>query len=198
MRLARKRSRSGEIDLVQLRHRVPARLRSPGGDRRPPGEQRGGGGALLGIEDHRLAARDAVREVFEERVLGKGGVAVVLLDPGPRRHGREFRREGDEILRRVGRPRRDIDQRRDLRIVARLADDGAGPGMPDQHGRPVLQRQGAARRGDGIGERGQRILHRRHMQPGRLQKRDDLAPAGPVGPGAVDEDDVAGLRGLAG
>jgi hypothetical protein len=65
--------------------------------------------------------------------------------------------------------------------------------MAGQHGRAVLQRQGAACLGEGIGQRRQRILHCRHIQPGGLKPRNDLAPTGAIGPGAMDQHDVSCL-----
>ena len=56
--------------------------------------------------------------------------------------------------------------------------------------------QARGRRGEVIGECGQRKLHRRDVVALGLQNRDDLGPARTIGEGAVDEDDVLhGLRG---
>jgi len=63
--------------------------------------------------------------------------------------------------------------------------------MRDQHGRAVLQRQGAAGRGDGIGQRRQRILHGGDFQPRGLKQRDDLGPARSVRPRPVHQHDIA-------
>ena len=93
----------------------------------------------------------------------------MLPDAGAHRPGREFSGERDKILARIRAARGDIDQRRYLRIGSGLADHRAAPGMRDQHGRAVLQRQRAAGRGDGIGKRRQRILHGGDLQPRRLQ-----------------------------
>src|SRR5262245_6685742 len=47
-----------------------------------------------------------------------------------------------------------------------------------------------AQPGDVVGERGQRELRRSHLESVRLEALDDAASAGPVGPGAVNEDNV--------
>jgi len=76
----------------------------------------------------------------------------------------------------VGCARGDIDERSDLRIHPRFADEGAAPGMSDQHGWTILQRQRTPGFGDGLGKRREGILDCRDMQAGRLKTRDDLAP----------------------
>ena len=153
---------------------------------------------MFGIEDFCFFVRDAVREIFEKSFLGKIGEAIALLNACPHRHGGELSRQSDEILPRIGCPRCDIDKRRDLRVDSRFANDGAAPGMGDQHGRSILQRQCAACGGDRIGERCQRILHRGDMQAGRLKARDDLGPAGAVRPRSVHQHHIARFRRLGG
>ncbi len=111
----------------------------------------------------------------------------------PHRHGGELSGQRDEILCRIGRPRRNVDEGGDFRIRSGFADDRTAPGMADHHGGSILQRQRAARRCDGVGERCQRILHRGHMQARRLKARDDLAPGGPVRPGTVHQHHIARL-----
>src|ERR1700674_3972361 len=142
----------GRYRLIELRHGIPARFGAPGGYRGPLAEERGGGRFLLGIKDLRLFARNTVREILEKCVFGKIGEALVFLDACPRRHGGEHSGQRDEILRRVGRPRRNVDEGGDLRIRSGFADDGTAPGMADQHGGSILQRQRAVRRCDGVGE----------------------------------------------
>jgi hypothetical protein len=117
----------------------------------------------------------------------------VLEYAGSRRACRKLLRKRDEILARIRRARRDIDQTRDLRIGACFTDHGAAPGMRHQHRRAVLLRQNAAGLGNGIFQRGQRILYRGDMKAGRLKLWNDLRPARSVGPRAVYQHDIPRL-----
>jgi hypothetical protein len=78
----------------------------------------------------------------------------------------------------------------------RLGHDHAREGMPDQNRRAILPRQHALGRRDRFGERRQRVLHGRDVEPGRLQTRDHFGPARSIGEQSVHEHDVA--RGRAG
>src|SRR6266567_268900 len=62
--------------------------------------------------------------------------------------------------------------------------------MPDDDGRAVLERQHLAQARDIVGERRQRELRRADAVAGFLQALDDAAPARPVGPCAMDQNDV--------
>ena len=101
----------------------------------------------------------------------------MLLHAGARGACRKLLRKRDEILARIRRARRDIDERRDLRVGADFADHGAAPGMRHQHRRAVLLRQHAACLGNGIFQRGQRILHGGDVKARRLKLWNDLRPA---------------------
>lgn len=122
------------------------------------------------------------------------------LNARPHRAGGKFSGERDEILPGVGGTRGNIDKRGDLGVDPRLAYDGAAPGVSDQHGRAILKRQCAARRGDGIVQRRQRILHGGNFQAGGLKQRDDFGPAGAVRPRPMYQHHVArfGRRGRLG
>ena len=84
----------------------------------------------------------------------------MFLDACPHRPRRKLPGKGDEIFSGIRCPRRDVDKRGDLRIRPCFAEDRTTPRVGNQHGRAVLLRQYAARLGDGILERGQRILYR--------------------------------------
>src|ERR1700722_17690305 len=87
--------------------------------------------------------------------------------------------------------RGDVDQARDIGVIrAERGDDLAAVGVPGDDGGAVLQVQHLAQPGNVIGERGQRELRRGDVVAVGLQALDDAAPAGALGPGAVDEDDV--------
>ena len=58
-----------------------------------------------------------------------------------------------------------------------LGDDHPGKGMPDQDCRAILPVQHALGGGYRFGQRGQRILHGRDVEIGRLQSCDHLGPA---------------------
>src|SRR2546429_8451296 len=84
-----------------------------------------------------------------------------------------------------------VDQRRDSWIIAYVADDRTAPRVRDQYGRSVLLGENAAGLRDGVGERGQRVLHRGHVQVRCLESRYHRGPARAVGPRSVYEDDIA-------
>ena len=78
-----------------------------------------------------------------------------------RRHGRARRRIGDQRVHRlalVRREGRDVDERRDLRIVPASVIDDAAIGMADQDDRAVLRGDGALGDGDVVGQRDGRVL----------------------------------------
>jgi hypothetical protein len=74
--------------------------------------------------------------------------------------------------------------------AAQSSDDLAAVGVAGDNGRAVLARQHLAQPGNVSGQRGLRELGRGYLVPVGLQALDDRAPAGPVGPRAVDEDDI--------
>src|SRR5690348_17675576 len=68
-----------------------------------------------------------------------------------RRYRRAGRRVGDQRadrLSRIGRERRDVDERGDLGMGAGLSDDDSAVGMADQHGRAVEAVENLAGGGD--------------------------------------------------
>src|SRR6202023_3047776 len=87
--------------------------------------------------------------------------------------------------------RRDVDQAGDVGGVG--AEGGhnlAAVGVSGHDGGAVLEVQHLAQPGDVIGQRGQRELGGGDPVAVGLQALDDAAPAGAVGPRAVDENDV--------
>ena len=75
-----------------------------------------------------------------------------------------------------------------------LRDDHPGKGMSDQNCQTILPRQRALGRGYRLGQRRQRVLHGRGVEPRRLQSRDHFGPARAVGEQPVHKHDVACLR----
>jgi hypothetical protein len=59
--------------------------------------------------------------------------------------------------------------------------------VTDKNDRPIDIRDDAARCIGVVLDRGQRILHRYDWQILGLQQRNNLVPAGPIGPRAVNE-----------
>jgi hypothetical protein len=87
--------------------------------------------------------------------------------------------------------RGDVDQACDVRgISAQGGHDLAAVGVPGDDGGAVLQVQHLAQPGNIVGQCGQRELGCADVVAVGLQALDDRAPAGAVGPCAVDEDDV--------
>src|SRR5258708_13736795 len=95
---------------------------------------------MHGIKDSRFFGEKGVREGFKKRLLRNRGESVMLLDARPHWPNRKLPGKGDEIFSGIRCPRRDIDERRDLRIGPCPADDGATPGVGDQYGRAIFQR----------------------------------------------------------
>ena len=91
--------------------------------------------------------------------------------------------------------RRDIDQGRDMRVIAGLGDDRAAIAVGHQDGRTVLLVEDALGGGDVVGEAGQRLLHHGHVEAIPGQDVVDRLPAGGVDPGAVHQHDVLDRRG---
>jgi hypothetical protein len=90
----------------------------------------------------------------------------------------------------VRREGRHIDQTRDLRVGAGFGDDDAAVGMADENCRAVLPGQHSVHRRNVIPQRGQRDLDDANMVAAVGQDVVDAAPAGTVGEGTVDEQDV--------
>ncbi len=135
---------------------------------------------------------DVGREVRDEVLLRHPGEAL-LVNVEMRQGGtpRSLRQQGADRLALVQAERGDVDQADDVgRVRAERGDDLAAVGMPGNDGRPVLASQDPAQPGDIVGQPGQRDLGCGDAVAVCLQVLDDGAPTGPVGSGAVDEDDV--------
>ena len=76
------------------------------------------------IEDLRLRFRQVAREI-EERSLAETSFIAVEDNPGGRRWRRKCLGQCCVILARIRRPRRHIDQRRDIRMHTGFGDDNA-------------------------------------------------------------------------
>jgi hypothetical protein len=62
--------------------------------------------------------------------------------------------------------------------------------VPCDDRRAALELEYLAQPGDVVSERAERELRRSHLEPVCLEAFDDAAPRGPVGPGAMDKNDV--------
>src|SRR6266567_9576811 len=82
---------------------------------------------------------------------------------------------------------RDTDQAHHSRPVdSRLRDDEATIGVADQQCRSLQLRQNLARCGYVVSQEGETVLLRDHEMALGLERRDNFAPAGPIGPEPVD------------
>src|SRR5438132_10612079 len=85
----------------------------------------------------------------------------------------------------------DVDEADHIRGVgSEGGDDMAAVGVYDDDRGAVLELEHLAQPRDVVGKRAERELRRSDLEAVCLEVLDDAAPAGPVGPGAVDEDDV--------
>jgi hypothetical protein len=74
--------------------------------------------------------------------------------------------------------------------AARRGDDLAAVGMSNKDGRTVLELEHLTEPGDIVYQRAERELWGSHLEAVGLEALDDAAPEGPVGPSAIDENDV--------
>jgi hypothetical protein len=130
--------------------------------------------------------------VGEERVLGNPREALrVDVDARDRRGRRTLLEQRADRLALVEPEAGDVDESDDVRCVgAERRDDLAAVGVGDENGRAALAREHVADPRDVIRKRGLRKLNRRDLVAVGLQALDDVAPAGPLGPRSVHEDDV--------
>jgi hypothetical protein len=172
---------------------VEARLQAPGRVLGPAGEQRLVKRLLHRVQDLRLCGGPVSRKVPQERRLGQPSFITIENDPGRGGRRREPSGECRVVLSGIGGARGDVDKRRDIRIDPRLGHNHAGEGMPHQHRRSDLPSQNTPGLGHCVGERRQRILDRGHVEPHRLQTRNDLGLARSIGKQSVNHDDVLRL-----
>src|SRR5438128_8561296 len=108
-----------------------------------------------------------------------------------RRRDRLLREKRPERLALVETECGDVDEAHHARCVrAKRRDDLTAVGVSDDDRRAVLELEYLAQPRDVVGERAERELRRSDLEPFCLEALDDVAPAGPVGPGAMDENDV--------
>jgi len=88
-------------------------------------------------------------EVSEKSFLAQPEKPVLLDHSCARRRLWIFRAECAEVLTRVRRAA-DVHQRRNLRVIARFADDRSRKGVAHQHRRPILQGKDSASCGNVI------------------------------------------------
>ena len=110
---------------------------------------------------------------------------------GECRRDRPLREQCAERFALVEAERGDVDEPDDVRRVrAERGDDLAAVGVSDDDRGALLELEHLAQPRDVVGERAQRELRRSHLEALSLEALDHAAPAGSVGPGAVDENDV--------
>src|SRR5712691_6440843 len=108
-----------------------------------------------------------------------------------RRCDRSLREKRPERLTLVEAERGDVDEADDVWSVrAKRRNDLAAVGVSDDDRRAVLELEHLAQPRDVVCERGQRELRRSDLEAVCLEALDNAAPAGPIGPGAMDENDV--------
>ena len=155
--------------------------------------ERGRGECLLHGVHHPCARRvDIGGEVVDEVVFGEPAEAARVGEQmGERRRDRSLREKCAERFALVEAERGDVDEPDDVRCVrAERGDDLAAVGVSDDDRGALLELEHLAQPRDVVGERAQRELRRSHLEALRLEALDHAAPAGSVGPGAVDENDV--------
>ena len=148
--------------------------------------------------------RSQHRQLFLGSVLREGGGESRLWQiDQPMRVRRELGRLRMRLAARehvrdrlafVGGERGHIDERLHL-LAAGRADDGAGIGVGDEHGRPGYALERPVERRDIVGERCQRQRRRDRFDAARRQRRDHLRPARSVSPGAMDKHHAHIVRG---
>jgi hypothetical protein len=75
-------------------------------------------------------------------------------------------------------------------VCSERSHDLAAIGVPDDDRRAVLELEHLAQPCDVVGERAHGELGRPYLEAICLEAPDDAAPAGPIGPGAMDENNV--------
>ena len=130
--------------------------------------------------------------MVDEIVLGEPAEAARVGEQmRERRCDRPLREKRAERFALVEAEGRDVDEADDVRSVrAERGDDLAAVGVSDDDRGAVLELEHLTQPGDVVRERAQRELRRPHLEAVCLEALDDAAPAGPVGPGAMDENDV--------
>src|SRR5229473_1422800 len=107
-----------------------------------------------------------------------------------RRHG-PLREKRTERLALVETERGDVDEADDVwSVSAERGDDLAAIGVAGDDRGTVLELEHLAQPRDVLGQRVERELRRSDLEAVCLEAFDDAAPGGPVGPGAMDENDV--------
>ena len=182
----------GRDRLVAVGDQVPGRQRFP--RRYTHHVLEGGGGQRLlhGVHDLCLDRVDVSGEVVDEIVLWDPSEALAVDD-----EMRECWGRGSLLQQRADRfalvksERRDVDQTNDVRRVgAERGHDLTAVGVPGDHRRATLKAKHVAQSRDVVGERCLGKLGSGDVVAVGLEALDDRAPAGAVGPRAVDEDDV--------
>ncbi len=180
---------------VVPRDQVPGRQRLPGwrAHHLVQGGQRDR--LLRGVHHARPGRVDVSREVVDEVVLREPAEAARVVEHVcKRRRGRAGREERAERLALVEAEGGDVDEPHDVRgLFAERGHDLPAVGVAGDDGGPVLELEHLAESRDVIRKRGERKLGRAHLEAFGLQAFDHAAPAGPVGPGSVDEDDVGAI-----
>ncbi len=155
--------------------------------------ERGPGQSLLhGVHDLRLDGVDVGSEVIDEIVLGEPAETLLVGEDVLERwcHGPlgQQRAEGLALVEPEG---CDVDQTDDVGcVVAQGRHDLTAVGVSDDDGRTVLERQHLAQAGDIVCQRRHWKLRCDDPKSVGLEPLDDGAPAGPVSPCAVDQNDV--------
>ncbi len=172
------------------------------GGARPPcrlaqrSAERGAVDRPLGCEQHRLLGRiDILREQRRDAGLRQFDETFRIgAHLAAERRGLELSEQRAGRLTGIGCEGVDIDEPRYLRIIARLADHGAGIAVADQHDVALGDRDGAAHRRHVGLEADQRELDGSHRHALRREHRDHFGPARTIGPCAMNQNHVGNRR----
>src|SRR5207244_13225532 len=135
---------------------------------------------------------DVAGEVVDEVVLGQPAEAARGGEQmrERRRHG-PLREKRAERLALVETERSDVDEAEDVRWGrAERRDDLTAIGVSDNDRGAVLELEHLSQPRHVVDERVERELRGSDLEAVCLEAFDDAAPAGPVGPGAMNENDV--------
>jgi hypothetical protein len=144
------------------------------------------------MHDPRLDRVNVGREMIHEVVLGQPGEALGVHVQVRQRWGRRtLRQQRADRFALIEAEGRDEDQADNVRrIRAQSSDDLTAVRMTGDDRRAVLAGQHLAQPGHISGQRGLGELGRDDLVAVGLQALDDRAPAGAIGPPAVDQDDI--------
>jgi hypothetical protein len=183
----------GRDDVIVGGDHMPGRPRLPGRLRNLRLESRRRHGHLRDGKEGGIGGRQILREGAGKDRRIEEEEAVLRWLHGRRAAAFDHAEQRFACVRHEG---RDVDEARDILRFAGFGDDDAAIGMADKDRRPVLPREHALRGGNILGKSRQRVLNDAYREAAFGQDVGNTSPARPVGPGAMDEDDILDRRRL--